>query len=405
MGDWKWRGFTREGETRQGTLAAETEQELRKALRRQGIRVTRVQKPSMLEVDLNEALVKAGLVSPFKKRELVRFTKQLQILVDAGVPLMETLDILHKQEKNPQLKRTLRKVAGDVGEGMTLYEALSRQQGFGVLYCNLIKAGEAGGILDTILEKLVEYMEKQEKLVSQVKGALIYPSIVVTVGIGVVMAMMVFVVPGFVGMVTASGGELPGLTQFIIDCSDLITNNLLMIGLGTVGGLIFFFQWKKTKTGKVAWDQFTMNMPVFGNVVIKGNLGSFSRTLATMINAGVSLIDALDICVETIDNTVIVKDIRKIRKAVTEGKTLTEPLARVKYFPDMVAQMIKVGETTGNLDSMLIKVSDVFEKDVEDSMGMATKMIEPIIIVVLGGIIALILVGMYLPMFESGANM
>ena len=278
---------------------------------------------------------------------------------------------------------------------------MESQKGFSKLYCNLVKAGEAGGILEGILKKLAVHMDKQEKTKAQIKSAMMYPSIVCGVGAVVIWAMMVFVVPQFTGMLKENGQEIPWITQFVIDTSEFFGKYSPIMVPGFFVGITLFLSYIKTPSGKIVWDNFSMKLPIFGKIIIKGNLSSFSSTLATLLGAGVSLIEALDICIETLDNGVIARDLREVKRKVVEGKTLTEPLSKIEYFPELVTQMIRVGEQTGQIDDMLARVADVFEEEVDTLVGGMTKLIEPIIIVVLGGIIATILVAMYLPMFMS----
>ena len=401
MGKYKYEAFDKEGKPIDGEIQASSEKDVRKQLRNQGIRVKKITPPTLLEFDLGEWLVEKGIGQSFGPQDLGQFTKQLSIMIAAGVPIMQSLEILHRSTKNPGLKLAVKKIATDVGEGKTIAEAMAAQKGFDKLYCNLVKAGEAGGILDTILKKLSTHMEKQQKTKSQIKSAMMYPSIVVSVGVLVIWAMMVFVVPQFVGMLKETGQELPWITKMVIDCSDFFGKYTIIMIPGAIVSLMSFISYIKTPAGKIFWDNVTMRTPLFGGIVIKGNLSSFSNTLATLLGAGVALIDSLDICIETLDNTVIARDIAEVKKKVMEGKTLTEPLAKIEYFPELVTQMIRVGEQTGQIDSMLSRVAEVFEAEVDELVGGMTKMIEPIIIVVLGGIIATILVAMYLPMFMS----
>ncbi|MFY7992995.1 MAG: type II secretion system F family protein [Bacteriovoracaceae bacterium] len=404
MPKFKYAGFTQDGKKVESEIDASNITEAKKLLRRQRIRTTKITAPSIFESDLGQWMVEAGLSKPFGRAELTRFTRQLAILINAGVPIMECLDILYKQEQNFTLKNSVKAIQVQVEEGKSLFEALSSQKGFDKLYCSLVKAGEAAGILDGILNKLAEFMEKQEKLKKQVKSALTYPVIVVFVGIIVIFGLMVFVVPQFVGMLKESNQEVPWVTQTVIDVSNFFQNYTLLLIAGLVAGALLFFNYIKTTQGKQQWDKFTMTAPLFGMLVIKGNLGSFTRTLATMLAAGVPIIDALEICIETLDNTQIAKDLTKVRQAVVEGKSITEPLSRIKYFPPLVTQMMKVGESTGNLDNMLVKVADVFEQEIEELVGNLTKMIEPLILVVLGGIIGFVLIAMYLPIFMSAGG-
>lgn len=404
MAKFKYVGFTGDGKKVENTIEADTVRDAKKLLRRQNIRATKVIAPSFFEVDLGEMMVEKGLARPFGRAELMRFTRQLSILINAGVPILECMEILHKQEQNMVLKKVVRNISIQIEEGKSLYESMSNQQGFDKLYCALVKAGEAAGILDSILIKLAEFLEKAEKLKKQVKSALTYPVIVVIVGIIVVFGLMVFVVPQFVDILKESNQEIPWVTQTVIDVSNFFQNYTLLLIASLFAAGMFFANFIKTREGKQAWDRFTMKAPLFGMLVIKGNLGSFTRTLATMLAAGVPIIDSLEICIDTLDNTQIAKDLTKVRKAVVEGKSITEPLSRITYFPPLVTQMIKVGESTGNLDQMLIKVADVFEEEVEELVGNLTKLIEPIILVVLGGIIGFVLIAMYLPIFMSAGG-
>lgn len=404
MAKYRYDGIDKEGKRVKGKVDAKSEAEARRTLRGQSIRAKTITPPSLLEFDIGEWMIAKGFAQPFGPKELSMFTKQLSIMINAGVPIIQSLEILYKSEKHPVLKQTVKNIARDVGEGKTVAEALEKQEGFSKLYCNLVKAGESGGILDTILDKLTEHMEKQQKTKAQIKSAMSYPVIVTCIGFGVIWGMMVFVVPQFVGMLTDTGQAIPGITQFVIDASDILSEYAGKTIICIIFFVLFIKSWGKTPTGKRALDLFSMKMPIFGLIVIKGNLASFARTLSTMLTAGVSLIDSLDICIDTIDSSVIANDLKVVRKKVTQGKTLTEPLMKIEYFPDMVAQMIKVGEQTGNIDTMLIKVADVFEDEVSTLVDGMTKMIEPIIIVVLGSMIAAILVAMYLPMFMSAGG-
>jgi type IV pilus assembly protein PilC len=404
MPKWKWEGLDKEGKKSRGAIEALSQREARKLLRAQGLRPKRIIAPSILEFDFNEWMIEKGIAGSFGAKELTNFTKQLSTMINAGVPIMQSLEILYKAEKHVTLKRSIKKISTDVGEGKTVAEAMSSQKGFDKLYCNLVKAGEAGGILDTILDKLAVHMDKSEKTKTQIKSAMTYPGIVCVIGFGVVYGLMVFIVPKFQEMITSTGQEMPWITQTVIDISNFLQSNTLIILPLIFITLAALSAWIKTPVGKYVFDRMMMKMPIFGGIVIKGNLSQFTRTLSTMLSAGVSLIDSLDICIETLSNGVIQRDVTAVRKAVTEGKSFTEPIMKIDYFPDMVSQMIRVGEQTGNLDQMLIKVADVFEEEVNVLISNMTKMIEPLIIVVLGSIVATILVAMYLPIFMAGGG-
>jgi len=405
MPKYKYFGFAADGKKIESFVEADTIRDAKKLLRRQNIRAFKIQPPAFFDADIGELLVEKGFLKPFGRAELMRFTRQLSILINAGVPILECLEILQKQEQNISLKRVIKSITMQVEEGKSLNDSMSQQQGFDKLYCALVKAGEAAGILDSILVKLAEFLEKAEKLKKQVKSALTYPAIVVFVGIIVIFGLMTFVVPQFVDILKESNQKIPWVTQVVMDVSDFFINYTLFLIALIIAGTMLFLNYIKTEQGKQEWDRFTMSAPLFGMLVIKGNLSSFTRTLATMLSAGVPIIDSLEICIDTLDNTQIAKDLTKVRKAVIEGKSITEPLSRISYFPPLITQMIKVGESTGNLDQMLIKVADVFEEEVEELVANLTKLVEPIILVVLGGIIGFVLVAMYLPIFLSAGGM
>lgn len=401
MPTYKWEGLDKNGKRAKGQLVAGDEKQCRKLLRAQGVRPKKVIPPSILELDLGEWMIEAGLAKSFGTEELCSFTKKLSILLNSGVPIIPAFEVLHKGEKHTTLKRTIKQITTDVSEGSTLAEALQKRKGFSKLYCSLVKAGESAGILDEILTKLTEHMERQQKLKSQIKSAMTYPAIVVVVGAVVVWGLMVFVVPQFVEMLEGAGQDVPAVTQFVINVSDFFRSYMIEMVVGAVVLAFTFKSFVQTQSGKNLFDTVVMKAPVFGGIIIKGNLSAFSRTLSTMLSSGVALIDALEICIETLDNEVIASDVAKVRQQVMQGKDMTTPLSKIEYFPDLVSQMVKVGEQTGSLDQMFMKVAEVFEDEVNELVEGMTKLIEPFIIVVLGGIVATVLIAMYLPIFMS----
>lgn len=404
MAKFKWEGIDKTGKRAEGVVEAQDVREARKLLRAQGSRPTKINPPTFFEIDLTEWMIDKGIIPPFGTKELIQFIRQLSIMVNAGIPIVQAFEIIYKSEKHPVLKRTVRKLAKDVSEGKTIHEAMASQGYFSKLFINLIKAGETGGILDKILIKLAIHLEKQQKTIKQVKGALQYPAIVSVVGAVVVWGLMVFVVPQFVDMLKDTGQEVPFVTRLVMNTSAFFGEySIILIGFLAVVGLSLKF-WIGTPIGKATFDHTMMRLPLFGELVIKGNLASFSRTLSTMLSAGVTLTDSLDVCIDTVDNGIIQEDLRNVRKLIIQGKTLAEPLSQIKYFPEMIASMVKVGEQTGNLDMMFTKISEVFEEELDEAVGNLTKLIEPLIIVVLGGIVATILVAMYLPIFMSAGG-
>lgn len=403
-GKFKYVGVNAEGKKVEGEVVGKDARHVKRILRRTGIRARKITAPSMLDIDLGIWMVEKGFAKPFGTVELNRFTKQLAILIDAGVPILESLEMLAKQEKNPSMRMTITNIVEAIGAGKGLHEAMGTQKGFTKLYISLVKAGEAAGILDDILNKLAEFMEKQENIKKKVKSALTYPVIVLAIGTLVTWGLMIFVVPQFVGMLKDTGQEIPAVTQLVINVSNFLQEyTLLMIPIG-IAIFVVFINYIKTKQGKINWDRFTMKAPLFGGIIIKGGLSGFMRTLSTMLGAGVPLLDSLDICIDTLDNTQMAKDMKVVKEAVVKGKSITEPLGRIKYFPPLVNQMVKVGESTGNLDDMLLKVADVFESETEELIDNITKLIEPLILVGLGGVIGTVLIAMYLPIFMSAGG-
>ena len=398
---WKYTGMNDKRERVTGELRATTQKDVRKQLRGLGIRPQTITKPSIFEADLGQLLIDHGFAQSFTRLELLGFTRQLGIMLEAGVPILQCLEILGQAQKNTSFKKIIREVIEDVGSGKSLSAGLESKPGFDGLYTNLIKAGETGGALGEVVMNLVTFMEKQEKTKKAIKSAMSYPAIVISVGFAVVYGLMVFVIPKFAEIIKTSGKEIPAITQVVMNVSNFFGEySLLMIVVGFVF-LVVFAKLIKTDMGKPIFDKMMMNLPIFGNIIIKGNLSSFTRTLSIMLNSGVPLIEALDICISILDNSVIAKDISRVRNSVTRGETMTEPLLRIDYFPDMVAQMVKIGEQTGGINAMLINVSNIFEEEVDDSVSNMTKLIEPLVIVVLGGMIAVLLVAMYLPIFMA----
>ena len=404
MGKWTWEGIDDKGKKVAGSISASSKKEVRNLLRGRSIRLRKITPPSLLEFDISEWLTNKGLIKSHTPKELMMFTRQFSTMISAGIPIMQALEVLFKSQKNPVFKTSVRKVASDVREGKTLNESMKTQKCFDKLYCGLVKAGEAGGILDQILTKLADFLERKEKLKSQIKSAMSYPIIVTCLGFCVIWGMMVFVVPQFVSMIKETGQEVPLLTSYVISISNFMESYYLHTLLSAFFLVLIFRSYIQSEEGNIAFDRFMMKMPLFGDVIIKGNLATFTRTLSTLLSAGVPLIDSLDICIETVSNNIITNDLKKVRRDVEQGKNLTEPLLKITYFPDIITQMIRVGEETGRIDNMLEKISIILEDEVSFLLSHLTKLMEPIIIIVLGGMIAFILVAMYLPMFMAAGG-
>ena len=404
MGKWYWIGTDNDGKQAKGELEAKDKKEARMILRKREIKIQKLNTPSFLEFDFDEWLVTKGLARSFTHQELGLFTKQLAIMINAGIPLIQTFEILQKSTKSRSLRKIIRKVAKDIEAGETIAESLQKQKKFSTLYCNLIRAGESTGTLDIILNKLSDFLEKQAKLTRQIKSAMNYPIFVGIIGMVIVAGMMIFVVPLFTEMLASQKREIPFITQMIINISDTLQKWIFVVVPAFVFLIFFMINYAKSDDGKPAYDRLIMKVPIFGNIIIKGNLSTFTMTMAITLASGVPLIEALDICINTVNNSSIKRDLKKVKVAVTGGKTLNSQVVKIPYFPEIIAQMIKVGEQTGSLDSMLKKVADVLEDEVNILLTNMTKLIEPIVMVLLGGVIATVLVAMYLPILSSAGG-
>lgn len=398
MPTFAYEGRTSDGQTKKGKIDAVDANAARNQLKRQNINPTSVKES------------KGGIELSFMKpkvstRDLVIFTRQFATMIDSGLPLVQCLDIQSKQAENETFRSELSVIKDSVESGSTFADALKRFPGtFDELYQNMIAAGEVGGILDTILNRLAVYLEKAETLKRQIKGALMYPVITILVAGVVVAVLLLFVVPSFEEMFADMGAGLPALTQMVIDMSKWMQANWWIVGIaifGTVWGTRTFY---KTEKGNVILDGIMLKLPVFGDLLTKVAVARFCRTLGTMLSAGVSILEALDICGRTSGNKIIEGAIGKVRQGISEGRNISEPLAEAKVFPDMVVQMISVGEATGALDVMLNKVADFYEDEVDQSVEAMTSLLEPLIMVFLGVVIGGLVIAMYLPIFTMASN-
>jgi type IV pilus assembly protein PilC len=366
------------------------------ALRRQGLNPTKVKvKPKEIKISI------PGFKEKVKDKDIVVFTRMFATMIDAGLPLVQCLEILAGQAENKTLGKTLDTVQSDVEGGAAYAEALDRHpKVFDQLYVNMVAAGETGGILDTILARLAAYMEKAMSLKKKVKSAMVYPLTIMCVAVGVIAILMVFVIPKFADMFVGMGGELPTMTQIVIDISNFAASIKMVFVIGAF--FVFSALFKRyygTEKGKRRMDGIFLRAPVFGPLIKKVAVAKFTRTLGTMLSSGVPLLDALDICARTAGNKVVEDAVFNTRDAISEGKTIAEPLEETKVFPPMVVQMISVGEATGALDSMLNKIADFYDDEVDGAVAGLTAMLEPIMMVFMGGSIGTILIAMYLPIF------
>ena len=395
-----WEGRSRKGTMERGELSAANEAAVRLALRRQQIQAIKIEaKPK----DVLRGL-KFSRRKKVKEKDIVIFTRQFATMIDAGLPLVQCLEILASQQDNATLKEILLKVKADVEAGSTFADALRKHPSvFNELYCNLVTAGETGGILDTILNRLAAYIEKSMNLKKKVKGAMVYPIAVLVIAMVVVIGMLVFVIPVFQKMFADMGGTLPAFTQMVINLSDFMRRYFLLVGAILVALYFVFQRYYKTENGQETVDNYLLKLPIFGSLIRKVAIAKFTRTLGTMLSSGVPILEGLDIVARTSGNKIIEKAILKTKMSIGEGKTIAEPLAASGVFPPMVVQMISVGESTGALDSMLSKIADFFDDEVDAAVANLTSLLEPLLMVFLGGAIGAIVVAMYLPIFQMAS--
>ncbi|MCP4111636.1 MAG: type II secretion system F family protein [Desulfobacteraceae bacterium] len=334
-------------------------------------------------------------------KDVIIFCRQFSTMIDAGLPIIQCLDILSSQAENPKFKTILKDIKNSVEEGSTLAESLKKYPDqFDSLFVNMIAAGEAGGILDTILRRLSEHLEKAAKLKAKVKSAMVYPTITIIVAVVVVMIIMVFVIPVFQDMFSSLGGQLPGLTLIVVNMSNFIKKNVILIVVAMVGFVYSFKKFYATEKGRAIIDDLALKAPVFGLLIRKVAVAKFTRTMGTMLQSGVAILDALDIVAKTAGNKTVEVTIYEVRTGIAEGRTMADPLMESGVFPSMVCQMISVGESTGALDIMLGKIADFYDDEVDDAVNNLTEMIEPAMMVFLGAVIGTLVVAMYLPIFS-----
>jgi type IV pilus assembly protein PilC len=392
-----WEGKTRQGEVREGTMEADSADVVIERLKAQQIQASKVKKkPTEIHLKLGTGI---------NTKEVVVFTRQFATMIDAGLPLVQCLEILGSQQQNIHFQKVIMQVKGDVEAGSTLADALGKHTKiFDDLYVNLVAAGEVGGILDTILNRLALYMEKNMKLIGQVKSAMIYPSVVLMVSIGVTAVLLIFVIPVFEKMFRDFGGTLPVPTQVVIDMSNGLRAHLIpvIIVLFAIGMGIRFGV--RTRQGKLIRDNILLRMPVLGPLFRKVAVAKFTRTLGTMISSGVPILDALQITARSSGNTVVENAVMYTRERISEGRTMADPLAETGVFPAMVVQMIAVGESTGAMDAMLQKIADFYEDEVDSAVSALTSLLEPLMMVFLGVLLGGLIIAMYLPIFEMAGN-
>jgi type IV pilus assembly protein PilC len=396
---WKWTGKNKQGETRSGEMEAADKEAVRGRLAQMGIEPKRVNRK------LGELSLRIPGIGGVTTKDLLVFTRQFAVMIDAGLPLVQALDIIGNQADNPAFRVVLLAVKSRVESGSTFADALAEHpKAFNELFVQLVRAGEIGGILDTILNRLGAYLEKNEKLKRRLRGAMVYPSIVLTVAVGVTIVLLAYVTPTFEKMFKDFGGAMPGPTQFLIDLSHGLRNNwYFFVGI-PVALVVAFRLFVRDPRGRKAWDKFILKLPVFGPLIRKVAVARFTRTLGTLLSSGVPILDALEIVAKSAGNRTIEGAILYVRAKISEGKNIAGPLADTQVFPPMVVQMIGVGEATGAMDAMLNKVADFYDDEVDVAIAALTSMIEPVLMVFLGGVVGGFLIAMYLPIFSIAGN-
>lgn len=391
-----WEAKTRSNDAKKGEFEAPDQAAVRSHLRRQGLKDIKI-KPR--PKDLSEIF--PFLKQKVKEKEIVIFCRIFATMINAGLPLMQCLILLGEQEKNKTFKKIIQQVKEDIEGGSTLTDALKKHPAiFDELFINLVAAGESGGILDIILNRLSAYMEKTMKLKGKVKGALTYPTAVLVISFAVVALMLIKVIPVFQKMFEGMGGELPGPTQFLVNLSSFAQNSWYYAVGALVVAVFAFNRFRKTERGGYWIDDMLLKFPVFGDLLRKVAVAKFTRTLSTMMSSGVPILEGLGIVSKTAGNRIIEAALIKTRQSISEGRTIAEPLAETHIFPTMVVQMIAVGEATGALDAMLSKIADFYDDEVDAAVAALTSLIEPFMMVFLGGVVGGMLIAMYLPIFK-----
>ncbi len=391
-----WEGKNRNNQIQKGEMEAASDTAVRANLARMRITPTKIKKKPK---DLFENI--SFLQPKVKQHDIIIFARQFSTMIDAGLPIIQCLDILQAQQENATFKKMLKQIKESVESGATLADSLKKfPKHFDALFVNMVAAGEAGGILDTILKRLAGYMEKTAALKRKVKGAMVYPIITITVAVAVVIVILVYVIPVFQEMFADFGSSLPVPTLIVIKLSNFVKSKIAYMLVGLVIFIIAFKQYYKTEKGRLTIDALMLRMPVFGMLIRKVAVAKFTRTMGTMLGSGVAILDALDIVAKTAGNKVVENAIYKVRSGIAEGRTMADPLYESGVFPPMVCQMIAVGESTGALDAMMEKIADFYDEEVDQAVENLTAMIEPFMIVFLGIVIGGLVVSMYLPIFK-----
>jgi type IV pilus assembly protein PilC len=402
---YRWQGVSPRGETLNGEMEATSREAVIIRLRTQRIQpnASRIREKGK-GLDYQISLPTVG--SPVKSREIVVFTRQFATMIDAGLPIVQCLQILASQSDSKPFRKVIGGIKDDVESGTTLAEAIRKHtRVFSELYTSMVQAGEIGGILDTILVRLAAYLEKASKLKSKIKGAMIYPSCIVAAAVLVTATLLIWVIPVFADVFSSFGHRLPAPTQFVINLSNFTIEHVWYLMAVPVIAAVAIRYAYRTEEGHFWIDRFLLRVPVFGGLIRKSAVARFSRTLGTLVSSGVPILDALVITARTAGNKVVERAIMMARTSISSGRTIAEPLTESKVFPPMVCQMISVGETTGALDSMLQKIADFYEDEVDNTVANLMSLLEPAVILFLGVVIGGLVISMYLPIFQLGAVM
>ncbi len=390
--NWVWEGRDRQGKMMKGEMRATGEAVVKSTLRRQGIQVLKIKK------------ARAGMGGKVTEKDITLFTRQLATMMKAGVPLLQSFDIVGKGHANPAVAKLLMDIKTEVETGNSLTAAFRKYPlHFDNLFCNLVQAGEQAGILDSLLDRLATYKEKILAIKGKIKSALFYPISIIVVAFVITAVIMIFVIPAFKDLFSSFGADLPAPTVFVMNLSDFFVSYWWAI-FSIIGGSLwfFFYSWKRSKKMQAIMDRAFLRLPIFGEVIRKATIARWTRTLSTMFAAGVPLVEALDSVGGAAGNYVYYEATRRIQSEVSTGTSLTQAMQNSEVFPSMVIQMVAIGEESGSLDGMLSKVADFFEREVDDAVDALSSLMEPMIMVVLGTLIGGMVVAMYLPIFKMG---
>ena len=399
MPDYLWKGRTPSGNIENGEITAQNPAEVQRVLRERKIVPTSIRsKPREITLPFLQ-----GRIS---NKSITVFTRQFSVMINAGLPLIKCLDIQVAQVESDRFKKILKDLISSVEGGSTLADALREHKDiFGDLYVNMVEAGEKGGSLATILARLADYLENSDAIKRKVKGAMIYPAAIAIVAVVAVAVMLVFVIPVFASMFTELGGQLPLPTRMVMALSDFLRKWFFVIAVITIGLIIFIRYYGKTEVGRLQIDSFLIKLPIFGTLIKKQAIARFSRTLSTLLSSGVNILDALEITAGTTGNKLVENAVLRSRASIAQGESIADPLSKEKaLFPPMVVQMITIGEQTGGLDEMLSKVADFYDDEVDQAVENLMNALEPIVILLLGGVIGGMVMAMYLPIFQMASQ-